>query len=142
MKPFLKYWLPVILWCSLIFWLSSIQHLDTGWGLWDFILRKCAHMAEYGVLYLLARRAFAGTPSASWFDKLTTLSKVEGLRINPTMAGFVFAVLYAASDEFHQSFVPTRGPSVKDVMLDAAGAYIALRLRHWAVKLKNNEKHI
>ena len=114
MRTFLKYWLPVVGWCGLIFWLSSLQHLDTGWGIYDFILRKCAHMTEYGVLYLLARRAFAGTTA-----------------LQPTMDSFIFTVLYAASDEFHQSFVPTRGPSVRDVMLDSAGAYIALRLRQW-----------
>jgi len=114
MKPIIKYWLPVVLWCGLIFWLSSIQHLDTGWGFYDFILRKCAHMTEYGILYLLSRRAFAQT---------TTLP--------PTLSAFIFAVVYAASDEFHQSFVPTRGPSVRDVLIDSAGAYIALRLRQW-----------
>ncbi len=109
-----KYWLPVLLWCSLIFYLSSIQHLDTGWGMSDFILRKCAHMFEYGVLYLFSRRAFAKTTS-----------------LPPTAAAFVFTVLYAASDEFHQSFVPTRGPSVKDVLIDSTGAYITLRLNGW-----------
>jgi hypothetical protein len=101
-------WLPVILWCGIIYWLSGIPNLKTSFGVGDLILRKCAHMVEYGILYLLARRAFANT---------TTLQ--------PSIAGFVFAVFYAATDEFHQYFVPTRGPSVRDVIIDSIGAYIA-----------------
>lgn len=34
----------------------------------------------------------------------------------------VVACVYAASDEWHQSFVAARGPSVRDVMIDTAGA--------------------
>lgn len=33
----------------------------------------------------------------------------------------LIGVLYAASDEFHQSFVPGRGPSIRDVCIDSAG---------------------
>ena len=45
-------------------------------------------------------------------------------RIVNVSASFVFCVLYAASDEFHQLFVPGRGASVKDVLIDSAGALI------------------
>ena len=104
-----KNWLPVLAWCSLIFNLSSVPNLRTDFGgLLDLVLRKGAHVTEYCVLYLLCRRAFAKS-----FD-LWTPSKVN-------LAAAVFSVLYAASDEYHQSFVPTRGPSAADVGIDAAG---------------------
>jgi len=41
---------------------------------------------------------------------------------------FVVCVLYAASDEFHQAFVPGRGALVADVLLDSAGAAVGLGL--------------
>jgi VanZ family protein len=36
------------------------------------------------------------------------------------------SALFAASDEFHQSFVKSRTPSVRDVLLDVAGAFLGL----------------
>jgi VanZ family protein len=46
------------------------------------------------------------------------------------IAGLVFfaSAVFAASDEFHQSFVPVRTASVKDAMIDICGAAIALAL--------------
>ncbi len=41
---------------------------------------------------------------------------------------FLLALLYALSDEFHQSFVPNRDPSFWDVGLDALGAALGLLL--------------
>ena len=44
----------------------------------------------------------------------------------------LFALLYASSDEFHQSFVPGRHPSWVDVLgFDGGGALIALSLGLW-----------
>jgi VanZ family protein len=112
----MKYWLPVALWCGLIFTLSSIPHLTTGWGGWDLLLRKCAHMVEYAILFLLTNRALGGT--TAWPSKKCLLTAL------------VFAVAYAASDEFHQSFVPGRGPSVMDVGIDSIGALAALIIKN------------
>lgn len=36
--------------------------------------------------------------------------------------------LFAASDEFHQTFVKSRTPSVRDVFLDVGGALLGLLL--------------
>jgi VanZ family protein len=38
----------------------------------------------------------------------------------------LLVILYAASDEFHQSFVPSREASVLDVLIDTAGSVLAL----------------
>jgi len=108
-NKYLNDWFAVIAWCSLIFYLSSVPNLRTDFGgLLDLILRKGAHVTEYAVLFLLSRRAF-GNSFDTWKP-----AKVH-------FAAAIFSILYAASDEFHQSFVPTRGPSVADVGIDSAG---------------------
>lgn len=108
----LALWLPVIVWCGLIFWLSSIPHLRMNLGIWDFILRKAAHMVEYGALALLTARALSG--STRW-NKGRVL-----------FWSAIFTCLYAFSDEWHQAFVPGRGPSFGDIGIDSAGAFLAL----------------
>jgi VanZ family protein len=113
----LSSWFPVGLWAGVIFYLSSIPHLQSGLGLWDFVLRKIAHVVEYAVLSLLLSRAFKRTwPSLDWKKILIWTS--------------VLAVLYAASDEWHQSFVPGRGPSVGDVLIDSCGVLVAILIRN------------
>ncbi len=47
--------------------------------------------------------------------------------------GLVF--LYAISDEFHQRFVPGRGASVLDVLIDVFGAAVALLIfKTWEIR--------
>ena len=99
-------WLPVVAWALLIFSLSSVPHLGTDLGVWDTILRKLAHTFEYAVLGALLARALR----------------------RPGLA-FVLAVLYAASDELHQTFVPGRHGSPVDVVIDSVG--IALGILAW-----------
>jgi VanZ family protein len=96
-------WLPVLVWAGVIFAFSSVPHLSTGLGTWDYVLRKGAHMTEYAILALLVLRA-AG--SYAW--------------------AFALTVGYAASDEFHQTFVRGRHGSPVDVGIDAVGALLGL----------------
>ncbi|MHB9154247.1 MAG: VanZ family protein [Endomicrobiales bacterium] len=112
-KKHISLWLPPIAWCSVIYYLSSLPNLATSLGFWDLVLRKTAHMVEYGVLLLLVLRAFAGS-----FPR-TPAPAIHFWAI-------VVSILYAASDEFHQSFVPTRGPSPADVGIDIAGVFLGL----------------
>ena len=100
-----RLWLPVVAWAALIFALSSIPDLGTGLGGWDVVLRKLAHAGEYAVLGALVLRAL-GRPGPA----------------------FALGVLYAVSDELHQSFVPGREGSPLDVALDSAGVAIGLVL--------------
>ncbi|MDD4938910.1 MAG: VanZ family protein [Candidatus Omnitrophica bacterium] len=116
MLKFLKLWPPVFAWCGFIFYLSSLPNLGTGWGYWDLILRKFAHMLEYFILAALLYRAFKGSFKFPAFH----------LTVWPLLLTF----LYAVSDEVHQAFVPTRGPSIQDVLVDSAGIilfYIFIR---------------
>jgi VanZ family protein len=96
-------WLAVLVWAAVIFGFSSIPSLSTHLGTWDLILRKAAHLTEYAILAVLIRRA-AG--SSAW--------------------AFGLAVAYAASDEFHQTFVRGRHGSPIDVGIDAIGVTIGL----------------
>ncbi len=127
MKTF-KLWLPVIVWAGLIFYLSSTPNLKTNLE-YDFILRKIAHIIEYFILTFFLHRAFKDS-----FDR-------DGfyLFLYPT----ILSVCYAASDEFHQLFVPGRGGSIRDVLIDAIGIfgfYIVLKI--FAVKQKSTENFL
>jgi VanZ family protein len=104
-------WLAVLVWAGVIFAFSSIPSLNSGLGTWDTVLRKCAHMTEYAILAVLLMRA---TASYLW--------------------AFPLAVAYAASDEFHQTFVRGRHGSPIDVGIDAVGALIGLAV--WRTKLE------
>jgi VanZ family protein len=95
---FVNNWLPVVAWAALIFAFSSVPDLGTGLGGWDLVLRKVAHAAEFAVLGALLARA----------------TDRAGLAL-------VLGVLYAVSDELHQSFVPGRLGSPVDVVIDALG---------------------
>lgn len=101
MKRFLGAWAPVVAWCAVIFAFSATPYLESGLA-YDLPLRKAAHMAEYAILFALARRAMGDAK------------------------GFAFSLLYAASDEWHQSFVPGRHGAWTDVLIDGAGALLAL----------------
>ncbi|WDC84212.1 VanZ family protein [Caloramator sp. mosi_1] len=47
---------------------------------------------------------------------------------NKFLIAFLICFVYAASDEFHQYFVPGRGPRVKDVLIDSLGAIVGIGL--------------
>ena len=41
---------------------------------------------------------------------------------------FLFSVIYALSDEFHQTFVPGRDGNIVDVLIDSSGALVGILL--------------
>lgn len=82
------------------------------------LVRKAGHLSEYAILATLAARAFRH----SWH---------EYLRRNWFWLSLLLAAGYALSDEFHQSFVPTRTASIYDCMIDTAGAFIGLVIVWW-----------
>jgi VanZ family protein len=73
----------------------------------DFTFKKLAHIAEYGILSTLLFRAL-------WIH---ISHKGHAL-----LFAVLIAVLYAFSDEWHQTFVPGREGSFRDVAIDALGA--------------------
>jgi len=80
------------------------------------LVRKAAHFGEYALLGFLAARAFSSSSHSL-------------LRLRWFVASLVLVSLYALSDEYHQSFVPSRTASVYDSMIDIAGGLTALVLR-------------
>ena len=76
------------------------------------LIRKCGHLTEYAILALLLWRATGqATNLLAWPRARKTL---------------LLVCLYAATDEFHQSFVPTRTSLVSDVFIDTTGGVIGL----------------
>lgn len=137
-RSFVKFWLPVILWLALIFFASgdelSSQHTSRFLGPlihWFFpslppdtletivyYIRKTGHVTEYGVLALLFWRALRKPIKHDQRPWSWSLARLV----------LLLAALYAASDEFHQSFVPSREARLHDVVIDTCGATAALLL--------------
>lgn len=109
LMKFLKLWFPVIVWAAMIFYLSGIPNLKTNLE-FDFILRKICHVVEYLILVSLLYRAFTSS-----FDL-----NAARLFIYPAALSF----LYAITDELHQSLVPGRSCSVRDVLIDTIGILV------------------
>lgn len=132
----LKYWLPPVLWMAVIVgfstdagseshtehWLLPILRELVPWATpalleaLHWLVRKTAHLSEYAILAALWLRAF-----------------VRGRNLSPRTAGFLalaISVAWAILDELHQSLVPSRSASLADVLVDTAGALIALTVAH------------
>jgi VanZ family protein len=97
-----------------IFNLLGLDLNSTFGDLANFIVRKGAHFTEYFILYMFLYNAFIESFS---FKKSLIFS-------------LVIVFFYAASDEFHQSFVPGRGPAFRDVLIDTMGGITALGIRY------------
>lgn len=93
----------------------------------EFPVRKMAHMCEYAVLSLLFLALFYAGDAGEY----------SRLRGRPYMFSFFLTAVYAATDEFHQLFVPGRAGRILDVFTDSAGALIALLLAGFTIKIIN-----
>ncbi len=115
-----RYWLPPLAWMGMIYYLSAQSTLPGPPEPWlNLLLKKGAHFGVYAALAFWWWRALCSARRAS----------PERLSSGTVLAlAFILTVLYAASDEFHQSFTPSRHPSPWDVLIDAAGAATALGL--------------
>ncbi|MDP8943147.1 MAG: VanZ family protein, partial [Actinomycetota bacterium] len=99
LRRWLDPWLPPVALMAVIFALSAQPDLTSGLGLLDQIGRKVLHMAEYGLLCLL------------WWRALRTV--MPAARAIPV--ALAISVLYAGTDEYHQTFVEGRHGSPLDV---------------------------
>ncbi|MBI5304648.1 MAG: VanZ family protein [Chloroflexi bacterium] len=109
-------WGPALAWMILIFvWSAQTQppFVPGGDG-WAYLSRKLGHFTEFAILAALLRRATR--PRAGWL-------------------AFALASVYAASDEWHQSFVPGRDMLFTDWVIDSAGALVALAGAPWLEKI-------
>ena len=114
-------WAAVLLWMAVIFTLSAQPHLPQAPEPWlDTLLKKTAHGLEYAILALLVRWGLRGhgvAHAGRW--------------------AWVWAVLYALTDEAHQALVPGRHPSGWDVGIDGLGAALGLGVRSGISGIRN-----
>jgi VanZ family protein len=134
----LKYWSPLAVWLAAIFFFSTDAmsaghtsriveplvrwlHPHASYATVEAVhvaVRKLGHIAEYGLLALLAYRAIRWGRDARW-------------RWSWAVLAWTVAVAYAFTDEFHQLFVGTRSGTIGDVYVDAVGAACALLALAW-----------
>jgi VanZ family protein len=98
--------LPPIVVMAAIFLLSSQTSDPTDRALWELLLRKLGHVSEYLLLSLAWTRALGG--------RLATAAAIS--------------VLYAATDELHQTLVSGRHGTPVDVLIDAVGVSLGCLL--------------
>ena len=96
----------------LVKWLFP-QISEENLALAHSITRKLAHFAEYAILGWLAARAFS-----------TSSSRM--LRVRWFLISLLLVIIFSLSDEYHQSFVPSRTGSVYDSLIDLVGGLTAL----------------
>ena len=136
MVSFVRYWLPLLIWMGVIFSASADtqstartsrflepflrwawpQISPEGIETVRWIVRKAAHVTEYAILAWLWWRALRRPVR---HDLRPWSWRVAGLAL---LAVF----LYAATDEWHQSFVPNRTGARLDVMIDTLGGILGL----------------
>jgi VanZ family protein len=144
MLAHLKYWIPAI--CLAIVISVFSTHYFSGpqtarviipilhWlfpsasrhvlHLMHIAIRKAAHVFEFGAFSIAV---FHGIRADRY-----------GWRLDWALTTLLIAVGYAGLDEWHQSFVPLREPSVRDVMIDATGALLAQVLVWAYAKIRPN----
>jgi VanZ family protein len=130
----LSYWLPAILVAMLISVFSTqyfaaertggvilpVLHWLFPWATSRMLhlmhsgIRKMAHVTEFGIFSITVFRGIRARRS--------------GWRFSWAFTTLVIAVLYAALDEWHQSFVLLRHATPRDVAIDAFGALLAQSL--------------
>lgn len=137
---FLRAWWPAAVWIGLI----SIESTDTfssqntgsmlynlltrlfgSVNLYDvltlnFYLRKTGHVIGYGILALLLLRGWRATlgPARALFSRTALLA-------------WIGTVFVASMDEWHQSFIPSRTGTVRDVVLDSIAGLVFLLIAYF-----------
>ncbi|MEZ2348872.1 VanZ family protein [Terriglobus sp. RCC_193] len=129
-------WLPVLFGIAVIcaestntmganhtgIWLSQLAawsgHPGGPFALINHLLRKSGHFTGYGLLGIFFARG--------WYSVLRRrlVASWSTLRLRAAMFGILSTAVVASADEIHQIFLPTRGASVWDVLLDTSGAVV------------------
>ena len=110
----ITYWIPSILVMTLIFILSHQSQSTlqvTQQPLSEFIIKKTAHFIVYGIL------------ATTYYYALKKTSTSKAILISWTLA-----TIYAITDEYHQTLIPTRTGTIRDIIIDSIGAITFLKL--------------
>lgn len=108
-------WGPAVVWAAFIFYLSS-QVWDDAPAAFQ-INDKVAHVLLYGPF----------GAALAWGAR-----RADGRRAH--LLVLALGLLYALSDEWHQSFVPMRTPSVADLAADALGILLGYLVTTWLLR--------
>jgi VanZ family protein len=149
----LRYWLPLLIWMVVIFsasadanstehtsrflepflrWLNpniSLEAIDSV----RWLVRKAAHITEYAILAWLAWRAV----------RRPRRHDARPWSWAPAGIALAIVILYAATDEFHQTFVPNRTGSWIDVCIDTVGGILGLMaVRLWQTQCRRAKQRL
>jgi VanZ family protein len=133
-KRILKVWLPSAVWLAVIAVestnLGSAEHTGrilyplfhllfnmntASFAIWHAVLRKTGHVVGYFTLSVLLFRSWRAT-----FPRLSTAWCLQWATV-----ALLSTSLVATLDEWHQSYLPARTGTVRDVILDSAAAFLA-----------------
>ena len=129
-------WIATTAWAGLIFYLSTQKfgssfsegllkealgsvhwHVSAyTFEILHLLIRKLAHLTEYGILGLLLYGSLEWEPQMSWNFRRMVLA-------------LLIVAAYSLTDEFHQLFVPGRGASLVDCGIDIAGGGVGMLFR-------------
>jgi VanZ family protein len=118
----LKRWSPAVLMMALIFMFSSIpSDAMPDFGVYDLGFMKVGHLVGYGLLAVAFLRGLGSYTLSTAF------------------LAWLLSVIYAGTDEFHQSFVPGRNAALVDIAIDATGAGLGLLIAAAIRKVKSQK---
>lgn len=116
-KIWLRRWGPSIIMMVLIFTASGTSGSDLPeFGIWDLLVKKGGHILGYALLAV---------------SYLHGLAHARSINRRDLFLAILLAGLYAATDEFHQSFTPGRTPSPIDAGIDTIGAVLGAGIWTW-----------
>jgi VanZ family protein len=91
------------------------------------LMRKSAHVTEYGLFSMLLYLSLVKQPQVEWRKWMALWS-------------VAIAGIYSLTDEFHQRLVPGRGPSLRDCGIDTLGACLGMLLVYVAYRLSTRKR--
>ena len=144
-------WMPVIIWAGVIFYMSTrtfgssfsnrfladilnFFHVEVSRHTFYLLatgFRKLGHFTEYGIFAIFLYHALGDENRSAWNSR-------------KALACILLAALYSLTDEFHQRFVPNRGPSIVDCGFDTIGATLGIMIVYLVNKkfVKPGEKKL
>lgn len=123
------YWAPPLLYMALIFVISSLEQPPLPMPKFEWVtIDKVYHFIEYGILSVLLTIAFVNA-SPKWFPASWIW-----------VTAALFSILYGASDEIHQMFVPGRLATVADWVADVFGSIAGVVASYFYYKRKKERK--
>lgn len=135
---FFKRWAPSIIMMAVIFSFSSIPSGEMPrFGTLDFTIKKLGHTIGYALLAIANSHGLQimdkygdGRTASSWAGHPKSIHSARNLSL--VIFAWLMTILYSTADEYHQSFVPGRNPSLWDVFIfDNGGAILGLWLYAW-----------